>query len=175
MDRQQERRPDGADLFEIALRQIRERQERAALGNANCIPFPFKRTSHYYPGIEKGTYVICTANSGVGKSKLARYLYVISTYEFIKENPDIDIRLRIFYFSLEESREKFMMSIISYWLFRKYNIRVSIKQLRSVGEIGSYLSDDIISKIEEGREYFSDLERYVTIIDDISNPTGKNI
>lgn len=162
----------GEGIFDSALLQIKKRQERAALGHVNCIPFPFERTSQFFPGIERGTYDICTANSGVGKSKLARFLYVIVPYTFIKENPDTDIRLKIFYFSLEESKEKFMMSIISYWLFVQHNMRVSIKQLRSVGNVGYYLPDDVIAKIEEAKEYFADLEKYVTIIDHIHNPTG---
>jgi hypothetical protein len=166
------KKPNGEDIFERALSEIKLRQERAALGFTNCIPLPFKRASQFYPGTEKGNYLIYAASSGIGKSKIVRYLHVIVPYEFIKENPEIDIRLKIFFFSLEESKEKFMMSLISYWLYKNYQLRVSIKQLRSVGQIGNYLSDDIIAKIELAKDYFKDLEKYVTIIDDVHNPTG---
>lgn len=172
LKKNQKRMSSGDGIFDAALSQIKQRQERAALGHMNCIPFPFERTSRFFPGIERGTYDICTASSGVGKSKLARFLYVIVPYTFIKENPETDIRLKIFYFSLEESKEKFMMSMISYWLFVKHGMRVSIKELRSVGKVGYYLPDSVISKIEEAKEYFADLENYVTIVDDIHNPTG---
>lgn len=172
LKKNQKKMSSGESIFDKALNHIQERQERAALGHVNCIPLKFERTSKVFPGVERGTYDIVTANSGVGKSKLARYMYVITPYEFIKENPETDIRLKIFYFSLEESKEKFMMSIISYWLFVKHNMRVSIKQLRSVGQVGYYLPDAVINKIKEAKEYFADLEKYVEVIDNITNPTG---
>lgn len=159
-------------IFSSALREIEAKQERASLGFINCIPLPFNRTSEFHPGIEQGTYDIITASSGVAKSQYARFMYVISSYEFIKENPDADIRLKIFFFSLEESKEKFMMSIISHWLYTKHRRRVSVKQLRSVGKRGTYLSEEILQLIKAGKEYFADLENYVTVIDNARNPTG---
>jgi len=162
----------GEDVYKLALAQIELRRDRALSGHANCIPNPFKRTSEVSPGIERGTYDIVTANSGIGKSKYTRFNYVMVPYMFIKSNPDADIRLKIFYFSLEESKEKFMMSIISYYLNWKYKIRVSVKQLRSVGKLGYSLSDDHLEKIKEAQEFFADLEKIVTVIDDIKNPTG---
>lgn len=163
---------NGEGIFDAAIRQIELRQERAASGYTNCIPLPFKRTSRFHPGVEKGTYDIITASSGVSKSKFTRFLYVMNSYEFIKENPETDIRLKIFFFSLEEDKEKFMMSIISYWLYIKHRKRVSIKELRSIGEVGTYLPQDILNLVKEGKEYFKDLEKYVTIIDSVKNPTG---
>lgn len=162
----------GEGIFDLALKEIELRQERAALGFTNCIPFPFKRTSQFHPGLEQGTYDIVTASSGVAKSQYARFMYVINSYEFIKENPNADIRLKIFFFSLEESKEKFMMSIISYWLYTKHRKRVSVKQLRSIGQPGTYLNEDVLNLIKEGKEYFADLEKYVTVIDNARNPTG---
>ncbi len=172
---QEQPKTSGVGTFDLALKEIEHRQERAALGNVNCIPLPFERTAQFHPGVEKGTYEIITASSGVAKSKFARYLYVINSYEFIKENPETDVRLKIFFFSLEESKEKFMMSIISYWLYTKHRKRVSIKELRSVGKVGSYLPDDVLELIRESKEYFKDLEKYVVIIDSVKHPTGKKI
>jgi replicative DNA helicase len=162
----------GEELFDSTLAEIEKNQERAASGQVNCIPVSFPWMAQYYPGVERGTYQIVTANSGVAKSKFARYLYVINSYEFIKNNPDVDITLRIFYFSLEETKEKFMMSIISYWLYVKHKKRISIKELRSIGKPGVYLNQEIIELIKQGKEYFADLSKYVTVIDNVKNPTG---
>jgi len=169
---EEQKKLNGEGVFYKALKEIEHRQERAALGNVNCIPLPFERTAQFHPGVEKGTYTIVTASSGVAKSKFTRFLYVINSYEFIKNNPETDVRLKIFFFSLEENKEKFMMSIISYWLYTKHHKRVSIKQLRSVGKVGSFLSQEILELIKQGEEYFADLEKYVTIIDNVKNPTG---
>lgn len=170
---EEQQKQSGGDIFSRALKEIELRQERAASGYVNCIPLPFKRTSQFHPGLEQGTYDLVTASSGVAKSQFARFLYVINSYEFIKENPNCDIRLKIFFFSLEESKEKFMMSIISYWLYTKHRKRVSVKQLRSIGQPGTYLDEDVLQLIKEGEEYFADLEKYVTVHDSIRNPTGK--
>lgn len=163
----------GEELFDSTLAEIKKRQERAATGQLNCIPFPFERASSSFPGIERSTYSIYGAASGIGKSKYVRYIYVIWVYDFIKNNPDLDIKWKLFYFSLEETKEKFMMSLISHYLYVKYKgLRVSIKDLRSVGKIGYYLQQDVLDKIEEAREYFKDLSKYITIHHEIRNPTG---
>lgn len=169
---EEQKRKAGEDLFNSTLSEIERNQERAASGQVNCIPVSFPWMSQYYPGVEQGTYQIITANSGCSKSQFTRYLYVINSYEFIKNNPEIDIKIKIFYFALEEKKEKFMMSIISYWLYIKHKKRVSIKELRSIGKPGEYLSQDIIDLVKQGYEYFSDLLNYVTVIDDCKNPTG---
>lgn len=71
---------------------------------------------------------------------------------------------------MEESKKEFMLSMISNRLFDKYKIKYSVLELMSMYESG--IPDNVISKIEECKEYFSDLEDYVEIVDSISNPTG---
>lgn len=169
-----QRKESSEELFDSTLRLIKERQERAACGQLNHIPFPFERSSGVFPGIEKGTYSIWSAGTGVGKSQFVRYLYVISVYDFLKKNPELDIKWKLFYFSLEETKEKFMMTLISHYLYINHKLRVSVRQLRSVGKVGYYLPDDVIKKIEKAKEYFKDLTKYVEIHDSIRNPTGWN-
>lgn len=163
---------DGVTLFDRSFEQITKSAERAKSGKLNCIPLPFNRTRKFYAGIEKGTYVIVTANSGVGKSKLAKYLFVTEPYRFTKEVLDAGIKLKIFWFCLEESRENFMLSLISNHLYEHYNIRLSVKQLKSIGEPGYYLPDETLAKIAETKEYFVDLEKILNVYDDVRNPMG---
>jgi hypothetical protein len=163
---------NGEALFDQLIEHIEERQERAASGKLNCIPTPFDRLATFFPGIEKGTLAICTASSGVGKSKYAKFFYVYNVYKFIKENPDCGVKVEIFYFALEESKKKFELGLLSKWLFDTYNLRVSIKELQSIGKPGIYLPQEILDKIKEAKEYFTDFFRYVTVIDDVKNPTG---
>lgn len=170
MEKQQEVNSEG--LFDSTLEVIRKRQERAATGQMNCIPFPFERSSGIFPGIERGTYTSWVAATGVGKSQVVRYIHVIWVYDFLKRNPELDIKWKLFYFCLEETKEKFMMSIISHYLYREHKLRISIKQLRSVGKVGYYLPQDVLDKIEAAREYFEDLTKYVEIHDSVRNPYG---
>ena len=87
-------------------------------GYYNCIPFiGLNRLEKYLPGIEQGTYYLITASTGVGKSKLARYLFIHNPYLFLQENPDPEIKVDVLYFSLEESERKIILSEISKYLF----------------------------------------------------------
>jgi hypothetical protein len=158
-------------LFDLAVEKIKKNKEVADSGNVNCIPFvwlPKLRT--VLPGIIKGTNWIVTASSGVGKTQFSKYMFVYKPIEWIKSKPELGIKYKILYFALEESKEEFMFSMISSRLYSKYGIEVDTLTLQSMYE--KSLSDDIIEKIEECKEYFSDLDQYVEIIDSISNPTG---
>ena len=56
-------------------------------GYYNCIPFSgMERLERHIPGIEQDTYYLLTASSGVGKSKLARSLFIHNPYQYIKNN-----------------------------------------------------------------------------------------
>ena len=160
------------EYFDGIVEKIEERQQRVKSGRMNCIPLPFERTSSFFPGVEKATNTIVTASSGVGKSKFTRFLYVYYLYSYIKNNPDSDIRAKIFYFSLEESKERFFLALISKWLLDNHNVRVGIKELLSIGMKGCYLDDATIELVKQAREYFVDFTEYVTVIDDVKNPYG---
>jgi replicative DNA helicase len=162
----------GEQHFDNLLQKIKDRQERAISGKLNCIPLPFERTRRFFPGIEKSCITIVTASSGVAKSKFTRFLYVYHVYKYIKENPNADIRIKIFYFSLEESKERFFLSLISKWLYDNHRLRISIKQLLSIGEQGCHLNDEIIELVTKAKEYFIEFTNYVTVIEEVRNPTG---
>lgn len=141
-------------------------------GDFNCIPFMgMERLERYVPGIEHATYYLLTANSGVGKSKLMRNLFIQNPHEYIKRNPEKNIKLDVLYFSLEESKEKVVMAEISKFLFYKYGLSVSYKQLQSIGRYNT-INPDILEKIKEAEDYVNEFLENVKIVDDVRNPTG---
>lgn len=136
----------------------------------NCIPFVgFDRLERYLPGIEKETYYIVTASSGIGKSKFTRSMFMHHPVNYVMDNPEADIKLKIFLFSLEESKEKVLLSEVSKYLWNHYGIRKNVKELKSVGRHNT-ISKDILNKIEEAKDYFHSLEEYLDIYDDIRRP-----
>jgi hypothetical protein len=157
-------------VFEQALDMIKTNKAVKDSGGFNSIPFGLPSLDKHVPGIMKGLQYIVTANSGVGKTQLTKFLFVNQPYKFVKQHPELGIKLKILYFALEESREEFMLSLISNRLKEVHNISVSVMQMRSMGD--HTLSGDIVSKIEESREYFAELEQGIEIIDHISHPTG---
>lgn len=137
-------------------------------GKITSVLFPFNRLSKLFPGWTKSSYSIITASSGIGKTKLAKFLSVTSVYEFVKNKPEIESK--IFYFALEETSESFWLGIISTLLFEKYQISLSPNQLKSLGEF--YLTDDVLQKVEDCQELIEDMQNYIEVVDYIFNPYG---
>lgn len=52
-------------VFQRALAELANRKYRADNGLINCIRLPFPRLRRFWPGIEKGRYIIVTANQKV--------------------------------------------------------------------------------------------------------------
>lgn len=166
-------------IFDRSLNILKQNKARRERGLLNSIPVGMNRFEEYFPGIEKKCYYIVTASSGVGKSKFTKYLFVLQVFKFIKENPSSGIKVKMFYFCLEESRENFIHSLMCAKLAMDYGIRISIKQLKSIGKtrvggelVDAILSDEILEKIEQMKDYFYDLENSIEIIDNIKNPYG---
>jgi hypothetical protein len=151
------------------LEEIRALQERAASGRFNCIPFPLAKLSKIIPGIMRGMYYCVTANSGEGKTQFCKFLFVKSVLNFVKQNPDCGIKPHILYFAFEESKEDFIDSLVIDLLWDKYNIRIDHYKLDSAR---GPLPQDVLDKIAEITEEIEDIEKYITIIDSVSNPTG---
>jgi len=137
-------------------------------GKITSVLFPFNRLSKLFPGWTKSSYSIITASSGIGKTKLAKFLSVTSVYEFVKNKPEIESK--IFYFALEETSESFWLGIISTLLFEKYQISLSPNQLKSLGEF--YLTDDVLQKVEDCKDLIEDMQKYIEVVDYIFNPYG---
>lgn len=136
-------------------------------GHTSILP-PFPRLAQKFPGWVKGKLNIITASSGIGKSKLTKYLAVLSPYNFIRNNPGMNIK--IFYFALEESKEVFWLSILSTLLSERFNILLSPQQLLSLGEYN--LSRETLEIISSLQEEINEMEKYIEVIDNISNPYG---
>jgi len=160
-------------IFDRAVAQLRHNMQVRESGSYNCIPFPnsLARFRNYIPGLQRKNYVIITANSGVAKSKFAKFFYVLCPHEFVQNNPELDIKLDTMYFCLEENRENFVQSLICNRLYVKYGIRMDIKQLKSI-HFERYLDAETLEKVNEMKDYFYELEDHLIIIDDVRNPTG---
>ena len=84
---------------------------------------------------------------------------------------NLNIRLKIFYFTLEMSKEQKMLSAFSNILYVKEGIRVAPKDLRST-KADKILSEETLELITKYEPYFAKIEEIVEFIDDIRNPYG---
>lgn len=158
--------------FKQILEKIVQNKKNHEDGYYNCIPFlGMQRLEEFLPGIEQSTYYLIAAATGVGKSKLARYLFIHNPIMFLEENPDSGIELDILYFSLEESKEKVILAEISKYLYTKYGLTLSTKQLSSVGRYNSLSLEDL-EKVKEAEEHVTNFLSRVKIFDNVRNATG---
>lgn len=161
-------------FYNNVINNLKDRRERILSGKVNCIPCPFKRFKEVWGGIERKKYYIVTAAQKVGKTMLTDYLFLYSPLIYAFNNPD-KIRVKIFYFSLEMSKEEKYQQLISHLLYIRSNgnTRVSPTSLRSTSD-DNPLDESILQEIESGRydEFLKFFEDRVEIISDIGNPTG---
>lgn len=161
-------------LYQRVIEYIKERKLKVESGGVNCIPLGLPRFESELPGIEQKSYIQITANTKVGKTQIADYLLLYVPIFFAMHNPD-KIRLKIFYFSLEMSKEQKQLQMMSHLLFvvSKGRIRVDPKELRSVSAEHP-LEQNIIDILEseEYKQYFEFFESHVEFIDSIRNPYG---
>jgi len=155
--------------FKEALAKLERNKEIRESGKFVCIPYPFSRLVKVLPGIERGQHIGVTAGTGISKSKFTRFMYIYSVYSFIKENPDCGIKPKIFLFLLEDPASRVMNNMICFRLKKEFGIDITLQQLESKSDI---LPDNVLAKIRSCEEYFQDLEKYLTIIDNIHNPYG---
>lgn len=149
------------------LDKIKKNRQSWLQGDFNCIPFEgLGRIERYVPGIMRSHYTIVTANSGVGKSKLMRSLFVHHPVEWARNNGK---KIKVFLFSFEESAEKFELTEISRELYSRYRIRKNPRELLSVGRFNT-ISDDTIRKIEDIEPRLDAFYKHVEIIDDTRDP-----
>lgn len=157
------------EYFDAMFARISKNKELREAGKQVCIPYPFSRLTDKLPGIEKGQHICLTAGTGVAKSKLTRFLFIYSVYEYIKEHPNCGIKPKIFYFILENSIQEVVDEMTCHRLKKAYKIDIDSKILNSKKII---LSDDVKQKIADSREYFKDLGKYLKVIHNVHNPFG---
>lgn len=157
-------------LFDNVVNQVESNKTLREAGKHICIPSPFSRFGEEYPGIQQGTYYIVTGNQKSGKTQIADFMFVYNPINFILTH-NTNIKLKIFDFNLEMSKESKMKQAIVHRLYIKKNIVLSTRELDSVYE-DKILPDYILQFIKEDREWFEHFESVVTYIDDIRNSFG---
>lgn len=159
------------NLYEETLRKLRENKNKRLSGEIIAIPWNLPRLSRVLPGIEPEKITIVTATTKAGKTQLGTFLFVFQPIDYLFEHPECNLDIRIFYFSLEISREAIMRQAMAYRMFSKYGIVISPQRLLSVFK--DYVLDDKIeSLIETEKPWFDFLESKLDVQDEIRNATA---
>lgn len=160
-----------SNLINRTLSSIEERRSRILNGDINCIPSPFSCFSEDFPGIQQGKYYLLSAHQKGGKTQLASFLFIFEPILYAYRHPE-QLKLKIFYYPLEETQERITLRFMSYLLYTlsNYTIQVSSEDLLSVKDA---LDNEIID-ILKSEEYQNILNYFITCIEfrESSNPTG---
>lgn len=160
-------------LYQNVLEELSSNKEKRKSGDVIAIPWSLPRLSTVLPGIEKGRYTLISATAKAGKSQLTDFLYVYQPIEWIINNPQSNITVKIFYFSLEVSKETKIKAAICYKLYSDYGIVISPQKLSSI--FSNYILDDeveTIVKSEKFQNWFIKFESIVTYFDTIRSPNS---
>ena len=158
-------------MIDRVINNLKDRRNNALNGEINCIPFDFARFSNDIPGIEKDKYYLISGNTKSGKSQLTNYLFLYTPLLYAYHNPE-KVRVKIFYFPLEETPENITLRFMSYLLFTLSGIRIAPIDLKSTNS-NKILPQNILDLLES-EEYISILKFYEENVIFLTerNPTG---
>lgn len=161
------------NVVQRTLRGFRENKRKIVEGGVNCIPSPFDCFRSDFPGIEKGKYYLVSGAAKSAKTQIASLLFLYTPLLYAYKHPD-QVRVKIFYFPLEETPEKITARFCSHLLYELSDktIRVSPMVLNSINE--QKVVDDSILDLLDTLEYQSILNFYLDRVEFVKdkNPTG---
>ena len=161
------------NLIDRTLKHLKSRREKVLQGGVNCIPSPFRRFRRDFVGIEQKKYYLITAHEKSGKTQLFSYLFLYTALDYAYKYPD-KIRLKIFYYPLEEDEQSIVLRYMSYLLYTLSNktIRISPADLESTNE-ELVLPESILQLLqtEEYDKRFKFFEQCVEFMES-TNPSG---
>lgn len=161
------------NVVERTLRGFRERKRRIVEGGVNCIPSPFPNFRNDYPGVEQGKYYLVSGAAKSAKTQIANLLFVYNPLLYAYEHPE-QVKLKIFYFPLEETDEKITARFCSFLLHKisNHRIRMSPMILNCTNE-NNTAPDEVLDLLDT-LEYRSILNFYLDHVEFSTqkNPTG---
>ena len=134
--------------------------DRGRQGKAQGYSIGLPKLEQVIDGVCKGTYYLCGAESGVGKSSFMLYSFI---YRPLMEHLD-DNKFRISLFSLEMNSEMIMAKLLSTYIFETYKKRLSLKQLLSAQK-GFILNDECYEIVKKCIPWMQKVESILTIYD----------
>lgn len=147
--------------------QYKENKKRVESGHSNHVPFyGFNRLQKYIPGIVPGIIYKITSHMGVGKTQLAKFLYV---YQPMLYALKYKVNFKVLYFALEESREEFIDGLFIHLVKRLHGIQLD--RFVMTGMSKNSLTKAELDAIENTRPTMERMMEHIEVIDYSYKPT----
>lgn len=111
-------------------------------------------------GVTQQNYTLIFSGSGCGKTTLALYSYI---FKPLLEHLH-DGKFRVIYYSLEMGSEMLFAKLLSMYIFEKYGIELSTKELLSRRKNYS-LCEEYYQIVQECLPWLNDVEKIITVFD----------
>lgn len=148
---------------EKALQEVVRNRENIKKKIPNEISAGFTKLESYIDGVNQEVYYLIAGGTGSGKTKYVDFYFVLKPISFVLNNPDLPIDVNILYFSLEISGSRKAINLASFYIFAKYGITLTAKQIRSKN--GYELSDKEYEMVVEAFKWVNSLSKHLTIYD----------
>lgn len=116
-------------------------------------------------GVQRKWFYLVCGGSGAGKTTMALYSFVYKPLTEMLGDP----RLKIIYFSLEQSSEILMAKLLSLYILETFHEKVQFKEILSLGE---KLSDEKYELIKKSQEWLTQIEQHLIVYDKPVNADG---
>lgn len=157
-------------MLKKVLEELKLNKKLREEGKYIGLPLPFPRMREKFPYITKGRYIIMTASSKIGKTQITDFLFLYWVFIFQKELKT-NLKFKIFYFSLEMSKEDKIKAAISFFLNYYKSIVANPDKISS--QYDNYILDDkMLSEIEGISPLIEEFLDMVEFVDEVRNPYG---
>lgn len=153
---------------EDRIKELRKIKEAKDQGKIFCLPFEnYPKLTKSVPGVVPGMITMVTAGSGVGKTQVAKAFFVREPLEYAVKHK---IKIKIFYFALEESVQEFVDSMICNYVSQHSGVQLDLLTLQGFRD--KSLEGREMLRIEGYVDEIEELLENVEVIDSVYNPTG---
>lgn len=136
--------------------------DRGRSGENSGLSIGLPRLEEVIDPLSKSTYYLIAGSTGSGKTTQVLYSFVYKPYlDAISKGK----KILIIYFSLEMSVEELLGKIVGMYLFEKYGVEISYKELISRKK-GYRLSDEYYDLVvKDGLKFSSEIEESMIILE----------
>lgn len=143
-------------ISEALFHQIETGREGSNWGFSMGLP----KLEEVIDGVSQSTYTLVMSGTGSGKTSFVLYSYI---YRPLMEHIE-DSNFKISYFSLEMSAELLFAKLLSIYIFEKYGVELSTKELLS-RKRKYRLSDENFKIVQECKPWLEKVESILDIYD----------
>lgn len=132
------------------------------------IPISLWNVDRYLHGVQRSRYYLIGADSGVGKTTLANFIFLLELWREAKKSGK---KFRVIYYSFEISAQEQIAGWCSYFVSTLYDVSLPTDYV--LGYIqGNTISDEHLELVEGALKVIEEMLGFVTIHDTAKNPTA---